>query len=399
MKICFVCDSYPTLPFFGGIDVYVQTAARALAARGHEVHVLITRRGLRFDTHDGPVQLHARPVYWIPVLAPLVQGLGESACAAWALWKLHRKFQFHIVEFPNWEGIGFVASVLRLMPIVVRLHTSTKQSLSALNRAPRTGERFMMWAESTSARAALATVTHSVSHREQMKSIYGLSEIRLIPHGIAVPPLDEKPESPAILSVGPLNARKGIDTLLAAIPLVLKAVPQAQFWVVGSDKDRRKAREFESAHPEISSDQVRFMGRVSPDQLSDLYSRCAVYASAAVYESFGLSFVEAMAHAKPVVGCAVSAMVEVIQHDATGLLVPANDAQALAETLIRLLRDAELRRRLGNAGHQAAAQKFSDKRMASEIEEFYLSVLNHQVRSSASDTPRPSPEPAAMENR
>src|SRR5438093_743511 len=120
LRICFVADSYPSLPRFGGIAVYTQIAARALAQRGHEVHVLIASKELHSDATDGTVSLHFRRVRWIPLIGGLLAGFGESFCVAWWLRELHRKYQFDIVEIPNWEGIGLVAAWLRIAPIVVR---------------------------------------------------------------------------------------------------------------------------------------------------------------------------------------------------------------------------------------------------------------------------------------
>ena len=377
MRICLISDSYPTLPIFGGISVYTRTAAHALAALGHDVHVLIGRLKEINDFTDGDVKVHIRPISWLPLICQWLPGLGESWGLARALRKLHRQYSFDIVEFPNWEGCGLVSTLWKIVPTVVRLHTSTADVMTVLQRAPTIAERFTIWAEKASARLASATVTHSNYHRDNMRALYRLKEIHVIPHGIVLPtaPLVSNSQTQAVLAVGPLNARKGIDTLLAAIPLVLTQVPLAEFWLVGSDRNQRHEKLFWKTNPEISKKRVRFFGVVSGDLLANFYATCSVYASAAVYESFGLTFVEAMAYGKPVVGCRESAVQEIVEDGRTGFLVAPNDAKSFAATIIKLLVDKDLSSRLGSNGQEIAVQRYSADRMAKKIEAFYAGLL------------------------
>ncbi|MEI8314484.1 MAG: glycosyltransferase family 4 protein [Verrucomicrobiota bacterium] len=377
MKICFVSDSYPRVDRSGGIGVYTRTAAQTLAARRHEVHVLLGKRQKGYDTNDGSVQVHVRLVRWIPILGRWLDGLGESFCLAWALFRLHRRYRFDVVEFPNWEGYGLVAAFFHFVPVVVRLHTSMIESVAALNRLPKINERYMIWQEKMSARLAKAVVTHSDSHRKSLQAKYGLKSVEMIPHGIEWPKDDSHPSgnSLAVLCVGAMNPRKGADTLLAAIPIVLRQIPEAEFWLVGSDADHAMEKKLREMHPEINTGRVKFLGRVEDKELSNLYADCAVYASASVYESFGLTFVEAMARAKPVVGCSVSAMPELISHEENGLLVPPNDPVHFAEALVRLLSDRALRIQFGLTGYEKGKTNYSSERMAKDIECFFQKVI------------------------
>ena len=375
MKICFVTDSFPTLSKFGGIAAYTRTAACALAERGHEVHVLVARGTEIKESSDGGILLHSRPAKWAPIVGKWLVGFGESVCAAWWLLKLHRKHRFDVVEFPNWEGLGLVSAFLRIAPIVVRLHTSTADSLKAAKRPAKRGEPFLMWSEAMSAKMALGVVTHTVTHRDSSQLSCGLAEVSVIPHGIPIPPTIVPESSLSVLVVGPLNARKDGDTLLAAIPLVLARVPDAHFLLAGPGENDPKAVKFRAAHPDISPQQVQFLGFVSDQELATLYATCAVYASASIFESFGLTFIEAMARGKAVVGCATSAMLEVIEHERSGLLAPPSDPAQFAAAIVKLLLDPELRRTYGAYGREVASEKYSAGTMAAEIEKFFAATL------------------------
>ncbi len=363
-------------------------AARALAARGHEVHVVVDYQPAYFaaretarmreyprEERDGDVRVHVRCYRPVPVVERWLEGLGHSLALARVVRQLHRQHQFDVVEFPNFEGLGLIATLFSVAPIVVRLHTSTYEYVELCGRPPRVAERFQIWAEQTSARRARAVVTHSVAQRAKHLPLCGVSEIAIVPHGIEVPMAVPSAERElAVLIVGGLNVRKGADTLLAAIPRVLAAVPGAEFWLAGGGKNEQYEQRFRAAHPEISPAQVRFLGFVEPEELAALYARCAVHASASVHESFGLTFIEAMARATPVVGCNVSAIPEIVRHEVNGLLVPPHDPQAFAEAIVRLLRDPELRARLGRAGRQRVSEEYSLPRLGQNLEYFFRHV-------------------------
>lgn len=382
MKILLVTDTYPTLGGAIGVGVYTRTAAQGLAALGHEVHVLLGRHGVRSDASDGPVQVHVRRVRWLPLLGRWLPGLGESLGLAWAVHGLNRRYRLDVVEFPNYAGMGFVSALLRLVPVVLRLHTMTLEILKISARPPTRGDRFTLWMERVTPRLAQALVTHSRSHRQWIEEHIGLRDVPVIPHGIALPPR-APPNcngSRAVLYVGALNPRKGIPTLLSAFVAVRAQLPEAELWVVGHSKHGEYETAFRQAHPDIPAHAVQFLGHVPQDELHERYARCAVFASASVYESFGLTFVEAMARARPVVACDVSAMPEVIRHGQTGLLVPPGDAARFADAILTLLRDDDLRLRLGEQARLHAERSFSAARMAKEIEDLYARVGADQTR-------------------
>ena len=81
------------------------------------------------------------------------------------------------------------------------------------------------------------------------------------------------------------------------------------------------------------------------------------------YESFGLIFVEAMAHGKPVVACSGGGIPEVVAHGRTGFLSEPRDPAALAANLRLLCRDAGLRRTMGQEARRDVLQRFSRERM------------------------------------
>jgi glycosyltransferase involved in cell wall biosynthesis len=219
-------------------------------------------------------------------------------------------------------------------------------------------------------------VTHSRAHLERVARGYRLAGFVSSRTGIRLPP-ERAAEPPgfSVLALNRLTPRKGGRTLLEAIPRVLAEIPEAKFTVIGADETHAMVREFRVAKSGLPEGSVTFIRFVEHGDLAAFYRASMVYASAAVYESFGLTLVEAMAHSVPVVGCATSAIQEVVQDEQTGLLVPPNDPAQFAAAIVRLLKDEPLRERLGAQGRRMAVEKYAADRMARAMEEWFAEVL------------------------
>jgi glycosyltransferase involved in cell wall biosynthesis len=163
--------------------------------------------------------------------------------------------------------------------------------------------------------------------------------ICVIANGVVLPnALADPADPPHVLYVGRLAAEKGIEELARATA----GLPRV---VVGDGPLRR-----------LVPDAVGF---VSPLELGRYYERAAVVVCPSRREGYGVVAREAMAHGRPVVASAVGGLLDAVEHERTGLLVPPGDVQALRMAVERLLADAPLRVRLGAAGRERAGERFS----------------------------------------
>src|SRR5205823_13333779 len=97
---------------------------------------------------------------------------------------------------------------------------------------------------------------------------------------------------------------------------------------------------------------VHFMGGVSEAELRGLYKRCSLFVMPSRKEGFGIVFLEAMAYGKPVVGGAHGGTPSVVRDGETGLLVESSDVAGIADSIILLLGNEEMRKTFGLAGHK-----------------------------------------------
>jgi len=188
----------------------------------------------------------------------------------------------------------------------------------------------------------------------------------------ATQPSTASSHDPIVLTVGRLSAAeryKGHDVLLDAWPSVLQRVPEAIYCIVGDGDDRPR---LETRVREMRlTNSVRFTGAVTGEQLEDWYHRCRVFAMPARTdlnrenprgEGFGIAFLEAMSHGKPVIGPRVGAPSEFIHPREHGLLVDPSDPADVAKAAVELLLDNEQAERMGRAARDWVAREFSEER-------------------------------------
>jgi hypothetical protein len=102
-------------------------------------------------------------------------------------------------------------------------------------------------------------------------------------------------------------------------------------------------------------------------------------------EPFGLVALEAQLAGKPVIATNVGGLPEIVQHEQSGLLIPARSSTGIVESVERLYQDRELAARLAATGREQASQRFTSERLTEEVVAVYREVLRRRGRSSSND--------------
>lgn len=162
--------------------------------------------------------------------------------------------------------------------------------------------------------------------------------------------VDQLSDNKMILFVGFDFKRKGGFVLLDAFKDVRKKMPDARLVIIGPSK---KIYHIEQAG-------VEFLGPVSDrEKVKQYFREASVFAMPSFCEPFGLVFLEAMAHKLPCIGSRVDAMPEIIQDGETGCLVDPDNADQLADCLIRVLSDKDMAERMGILGYERLNDHFN----------------------------------------
>jgi len=194
---------------------------------------------------------------------------------------------------------------------------------------------------------------------------------------------DSDPKLPSglkLLSVCRLDRAeryKGIDTVIEALPAVIKQIPSLNYYVVGDGTDLERHKTL--AREKGVADRVHFLGSVSASELQSHYRACDVFVMPSDGEGFGIVYLEAMQHGKPVIAARSGAAPEVVLDGVTGRLVEYGNREELARTLIELCLDGEQRRSLGSSGYRRLQDNFTFNHFKENLTEILVRELPRQT--------------------
>jgi glycosyltransferase involved in cell wall biosynthesis len=172
-----------------------------------------------------------------------------------------------------------------------------------------------------------------------------------------------------ILSAGALYPVKGFSHLLRAIRRVARTRPGVRLEIAGHGPLRER---LEREAKELGiTDNVRFHGALSPDELRERYRRALVFVLSSLSEGLGRVIWEAMASSLPVVASNVGGVPDLVEHGRTGFLVEPGDEEAMAERILWLLENPEEASRMGRAGRAEARNWFSTERYVEGYRELF----------------------------
>ncbi len=186
------------------------------------------------------------------------------------------------------------------------------------------------------------------------------------------------PDAPVVLMVGRMLWHKGVDEFVKAARRLRPAFPEAAFLLVGPSDDGNPARiPVEALRAWEAAGLIRYLG--AREDVRDWMAIADVVVLPTYYrEGLPRVLVEAAAMGRPLVATDVPGCRDVVADGVNGFLVPPRDGAALAEAIEAVLRDAELRARLGMAARRLAEARFSDRQVVDRILRLYAALLDEK---------------------
>lgn len=207
-------------------------------------------------------------------------------------------------------------------------------------------------------------------------------KIHVVPFGIDLkkffPSKSEKrvfsEDSLVIGTIKTLEQKYGITDLVKAFAIARKNLPNETLKLLVVGRGSQEALLKEMVKKMNIEQDVHFTGWIDVNHVPDYHNQLdiAVYPSTLDSESFGVAVVESSACEKPVIVSRKGGLVEVVEENVTGLVVPANDPDALAEAMIKLILDSGLRSRLGKAGRERAERLYNWADNLDQMNSYYL---------------------------
>jgi glycosyltransferase involved in cell wall biosynthesis len=416
MKIALVSEHASPLAVAGGIDsggqnIYVANIARQLRRAGHQVDVFTRRDRALLPTvsdMDGVRVIHvpAGPPTQMPKEA-LLPYMAEFADFLLGFSRQERK-RYDVIHANFFmSGLATLKTKHALgIPLVMTFHALGK--VRRLHQGSDDGfpdERFAI--EERLVKEADLIIAECPCDEADLRELYATdpNRIRIVPCGFDAgefAPLDRAQARAAlgwptdrfaVLQLGRLVPRKGIDNVVRALALLReRSDVDAHLYIVGGNADVPN----EIATPEIArlrgvaatcgvQHHVTFIGRRGRAQLRAYYGAADVFVTTPWYEPFGITPIEAMACARPVIGADVGGIRYSVVDGKTGFLVPPREPAALAERLAQLAGDPALAEQMGAAGFERAHANFTWSGVARQLEAIYREVAKVHAEDERPD--------------
>lgn len=383
MNICFVCNEYPPVSG-GGIGVFVKTLAEALVKEGVKVFVL----GYGYKENQ-PKSINGVKIHWLHLPNPLykkvkiggypysIASLIRRHYLSLKLNRLVRMEKIDIVESYDFSG---PLAYKPPCPLVIRLHGATTVYRNGEGRPMQINplDRHFEVKNVKMADHVLAVSSHiGITTNQVMgfdtpyKVIFNCVDTdKFFPQK-----LDPTPET--ILFVGNMMWRKGLFDLIHAMPFILEKHPDVRLKVVGGSSGSHR-EQLEQSLLSIGgavNKQIDILGKVPHNELPKIFNQASVFVFPSRVEAFGLTCVEAMACARPVVATSLASGPELVEDGVSGLLADPRDPQDLASKICYILENPKLGEKLGLAARQRVLERFDLKDLGHKNLDFYTSII------------------------
>lgn len=181
-------------------------------------------------------------------------------------------------------------------------------------------------------------------------------------------------DSPAIISLRNLEPVYDVESLVKSAPLVVKEVPEAKFLIAGKGSEEKKLMEL--ARSLGVSDNVKFLGFIQNDKLPEYLNSMNVYVSTSLSDAgIAASTAEAMACGLPVIVTDVADNRMWVEDGANGFVIPVKDPKLLAERIIHLLKNEDIRRRFGNMNRKIIEERNNYYKEMAKMEDIYKKLV------------------------
>jgi D-inositol-3-phosphate glycosyltransferase len=383
----------------GGMNIYILEIAKHLAARGVQVDVF-TRHHDPLDPQVLTLAPGARLIH-LPAGAPTLDKSGVYELLPQFTSQMRRfcianRLNYDLVSSHYWLS-GLVG--MRLASEWGVPHTTSFHTMAKMKRRGRPEETEVEQRDVSESAIACAADSVVVWTNDEKDAIVDYCDIDPAKISVITPGVDLSRfrsmsqsqsrdflgygEEKNILFVGRLEPLKGLDVLFRAVAS-LKDLDNVTLNVVGGDENSKEKSRLQSLASRMKLTQnIRFIGSVSQDELPLHYNAADVCVVPSHYESFGLAALEAAACGRPVVASEVGGLPSIVRNGSTGYLVEPKNSDTMAERLCELLGDDVLRSRMGSAA-RTHAETLGWDRAADALLDRYRELVPAQNPSSVS---------------
>ncbi len=386
-----VFNTQPPHLYFGGVERRIMETTKRIQTESDITVYSGTKAGFKKPSSMDGVRFV--PCYSTDILFPVDNWFFNRS-----LIQKAKAINADVYEAHAVSGYGFPESLKKLRIKKPFIHTIHGVLADEFEQAKKNGypsirgraanyfmEKLSKLEEET-AKDATLVVTISNYSLEKIQKYYGIerSKVRIVPNGVDIEkfkPMDNKAvrrqfglgNEACVLFVGSLIPRKGLGFLVEAAKKVVKDQHDTKFLIVGDGPLRNQLSD--SLKSANLSSNFKFIGNLKEEMLPKVYNCADVFVLPSIQEGQGIVLLEAQASGKPVVAFDIGGVNETVQNKETGLLVNSGNANALADALLKLLTDKDLREKMGSNGQLFVSKNYTWELCSQKMLKVYLEAL------------------------
>jgi glycosyltransferase involved in cell wall biosynthesis len=373
VRICFVSE---------GISIHTQRWVNYFAKKGHDVHLICWRvlpgydknvhihLLTRFPPKTWNLSLYPSALFWIMQVRQLIKEIKPDVVVGFYL-----------------TGMGYISARSGFQPVVV------VGIGSDILIEPKRNLLWKFHARYAIRKADLIVCLAPILEEEISRLGVDPNKVRTILIGVDTEKFQPLPgdkklryslgigmSQPIVISTRSLYPIYNVGTLIKSIPLILKEIPEAKFIIAGKGKQQGH---LEKLAQELGvSSSVRFIGWVAHDRLPEYLALADVYVSTSLSDGASNSLLEAMACGIVPVVTDIPANRGWVTDGENGFVVPPGDTAALAERIVYLIKNKEIRETFGKIGREIVKQRAEYAREMEKMEMIYQGLLTDKKESS-----------------
>jgi glycosyltransferase involved in cell wall biosynthesis len=386
LRIGLVTPAWPGTKTANGIATAVMHLATGLEACGHEVTILAHR----IDAPDDRPRVILLPSIRMDLIDRFRMRFNPAVAGGISFAKLHvaaiqeaqRKYGLEIVLMEETHGWAGEVRKRASVPVVATLHGPWWLHRISGEAGDEAGSARREALEAEGLRRVDGITSPSRDVMERTEAVWGLPDIpRAVIRNPVPLPADALPADAGLLNsilfVGRFDRIKGGDLVIAAFARIAAANQQCRLTFAGPDVgiarpdgSQMTLADTLAGLPDDLRARIDATGPRTRDEVTALRRSHGITLIASRYETFGGTLAEAMAAGSAVVCTKVGGCQENVVHESTGLLVPPEDPEALADACLRLMADPALARRLGQAARRFAAEELAPEVIGRQMAAF-----------------------------
>ncbi len=370
MRICYLANVN---------SIHTQGWVKYFANHGQEVHLISPMPFRGNNIENIKLYMLKRFNPRIPIISLLINlPLNVIQVRHWI-----REIKPDILHAHYITSYGFLGALSEFHPLVLSAWGSD------VLVAPKNSKINKVIVKSTLRKADLVTCDGE-NHAAEVKRLgVDPKRIRVIYFGVDTQKFSPQPkkegvreelgikDSPTVISLRHLRPIYDVESLVLAAPLVLKKIPQAKFIIAGDGKQRGHLENL--ANSLHISDCIRFVGMIPHDELPEYLASADVYVSTSLSDGgISISTLEAMACGLPVVVTNSGDNKKWIKEEENGFVIPVREPSQLAEKIVYLLRNPDIRERFGKMNRKIVEEKQNYEKQMGKFAKLYGELIGRR---------------------